>query len=98
MIKVARDIRKYNLKRNRAIKIVIAILFWFAVFLLINLIAKRNQANGAVANITETYVVLAVSTIISLLGVVTTLYGILYLERFSIKRRKKRRKPKGHNL
>lgn len=91
-IKMGKNIRKRNLKLNRAIKITAAIIVWFAVFLLINLITKRNQASGLSADVTETYVILAVSAIISLLGFVATLYAVFYFERFSLQRRKKKQK------
>ena len=86
-IKMGKNIRKRNLKLNRAIKITAAIIVWFAVFLLINLITKRNQASGLSAD-----VILAVSAIISLLGFVATLYAVFYFERFSLQRRKKKQK------
>ena len=89
---MGKDIRRYNMRRNRAIKITAAIVFWFAVFFAINLITKRNQANGAATDMTETYIVLAVSAIIALLGFVATLYAIFYLERFSIQNKKKKRR------
>lgn len=90
------NINAVKKKRNksRAFKITVAVLFWFAVFFVINLIAMRMQESGITVNMTEAYVVLAISALISLLGFIATLYAIFFLERYSIKN--KRRKERFH--
>lgn len=85
-----KDIRRYNLAKSRIIKITAATVFWFAVFFVINLAAKRYSANGMVVDAAENMIVLAVSAIISLLGFVASLYAIFYFERFSFKKKNRK--------